>query len=673
MNPGSRFVLIVLLVLMGLPGPAIPAEGQTSPPSRFDADKFMSSADIREGMKGYGLTVFQGTRIERFEVEILGVLRNEYSGSDMILGRCTGGPLAKTGVIAGMSGSPVYIEQGAKAKLIGAVAYAWTFSTDSIAGITPIEKMLPVIDLAPTERAFPAGAAQMNTLNSRDIPQSQVNPPLENWEGRLSAFLRKDAQGALGIAGKPALQAAESPQFQPAILPAHSSWTDWWQAPLKHRLSGNAKGGWVPLATPLSLGGVSNEIFDQVAGLFPAAGLQPSLGGTAISAVSEPVHLEPGSSLGVALITGDLNATAIGTTTYMDGGKVIGFGHPMFQDGPTDLPMTTAYITTVMPSSMNSFKMGGLIEIVGALEQDRFPAVGGVIGAKPTLVPFKVNIRNQAAGIDRDFTYEIILHRFFTPRFGMMCVLDAFDAATRAMRDTTTDYTLTIHLKGRAPVVIRDQVSSAMGTSFELAMTFSAAVDLVLKNPYEQATIEAIELKTESVDRLKKGTLEWIQMDRQEVELGQSLKLQMAVRPWMGELQTFEKAIAIPKEFPVGPLLVTVNDAAGYIGEMQRRNPDRFRPRSMDDLLRLLNEVYRNDQVFVTLSALAPGASFNGREMPNLPSSVLRVMAESTERGTGQFLANRPLLTETIQASLPVSGSQMILVNVQPSQADRLN
>ncbi len=212
-----------------------------------------------------------------------------------------------------------------------------------------------------------------------------------------------------------------------------------------------------------------------------------------------------------------------------------------------------------------------------------------------------------------------------------------------------------------------------MGTSFELAMTFSAAVDLVLKNPYEQATIEAIELKTESVDRLRKGTLEWIQMDRQEVELGQSLKLQMAVRPWMGELQTFEKAIAIPKEFPVGPLLVTVNDAAGYIGEMQRRNPDRFRPRSMDDLLRLLNEVYRNDQVFVTLSALAPGASFNGREMPNLPSSVLRVMAESTERGTGQFLANRPLLTETIQASLPVSGSQMILVNVQPSQADRLN
>lgn len=664
---------MVLTVLMSLPGCGAYAEENAPQASHFDAEKFMRSADVREGMKGYGLTVFKGTKIERFEVEILGVLRNEYSGSDMILGRCTGGPLAKTGIIAGMSGSPVYVEQDSKVKLIGAVAYAWTFSTDSIAGITPIEEMLPVMDLAPTERAYPTGAVGMSTLSPKEIPQSQVNQPLENWEQRFAAFLRKDTQGALGIGAARSVVTTESPQFQPAILPTHASWTDWWQAPLKNRVSSTSLGGWVPLATPLSFGGVSNDIFDQVTGLFPAVGLLPTLGGTAISSVTSPVQLEPGSSLGVALVTGDLNATAIGTTTYMGGSRLIGFGHPMFQDGPTDLPMTTAYITTIMPSSMNSFKMGGLIEVVGTLEQDRFPAVGGVIGGMPTLVPFKVNIVNEAAGIDQDFTYNLVLHRFFTSRFGLMCVLDAFDAATRAMRDATTDYTLTIHLKGHPPVVIRDQISSTQGTSFELAMTLSAAVDLVLKNPYEQAAIEAIELKTESVDRLKKGTLEWIQLDRQEVEQGQNLTLHMAVRPWLGGLQTFEKTLAIPKEFPVGPLLVTVHDSVGYISEMQRRNPDRFRPRSMQDLLGLLNEVYRNDQVFVTLSALAPGASFNGREMPNLPSSVLRVMADSTERGTGQFLTNRPLSTETIQTSLPVSGSQMILVEVQPSQADRLN
>ncbi len=662
-------VFLSLLCLVNPCGAADTADRYLSP--RLDPSRFLKSGDLKEGMTGYGLTVFQGTRIERFEVEILGVLENEYSETNLILARCSGGPLGKTGVIAGMSGSPVYVEE----KLIGALAYAWPYSTEAIAGITPIENMLPVLDLPATERAPVEGDIKKEEMDSASGMSQEIslstNSTPQDWPQRLQAFLSKDYESALtGVTARPE---AGEPISMPPTPTWSSGWTKWWQAPLNRPPQTGARQGWIPLATPLAMEGVSQEVFERMASLFPGIGFQPVVGGSVGSASVEGVKLEPGSALGVGMVSGDLNLTGIGTVTYVEGDHVLGFGHPMFQDGPTNLPMTTAYINTVLPSSRLSTKMGGQIKVVGTLEQDRLPAVGGTVGGIPTSVPFRIHIRNQQAGVDRVFNYDLASHRFFTSRFALICVLDAFDAATRGMRDSASDYKLTVNLRGHPPVVLTDQVSSAGGTSFEIAMTLGSVVDLLMQNPYESLHIESLDLEVQAVDRLRRGTIEWLRVDSQSVEPGDSVTVSVGVRPWLGELEVYQRSLQIPRDYPPGQIQLSVTDALGYISETQRRNPDRFRARNIGDVLRLLNEVYRNDQLFISLAAIAPGVSFNGKEMANLPSSVLRIMADSSERGIGMVIMNKPVIQDRIQVANPLTGTQTLLVEVEPRRSDRLN
>jgi hypothetical protein len=650
--------------------PCLPgfAQGDRPLSPRFDPAKFWKSSDLKAGMKGYGLTVFQGVKIERFEVEILGVLHNEYSETDLILARCSGGPLEKTGVIAGMSGSPIFIDE----KQIGALAYAWAYSTDAIAGITPIQNMLPVLDMPATERSGSAAAGlEGDGVNSpgRELPGGTNSTP-DDWSDRLMSFLNKDYSSALF--GN--VQATErQPATQERVEGWNAGWVSWFQAPLASPAKMSTGPGWIPLSTPISMGGISSGLQDKVAGLMSGIGFQPVAGGGPSGQEKVEVKLEPGSALGVAMVTGDLNMTGIGTVTYQDGNHILGFGHPMFQDGSTDLPMTTAYINTVLPSSRLSTKMGGLVSVVGVLEQDRLPAIGGVVGGKATTVPMRVHIRNQVAGLDREFHYELSQHRFFTSRFGMICILDSFDVATRGFRDSASDFTLTLKLKDHPAVVVKDHISSTMGTSFEIAMTLGAALDLLLQNPYEKVFVEGIDLEVEAVDRLRRGTIDSIRVENQTIEQGEPVVVNVAVRPWLGETKIIRHTLPLPRDVQPGPMQLQVTDAIGYITELQRHNPDRFRSRSLKNLIDLMNDIYRNDQLFLTLSALAPGASFNGKEMADLPTSVLRVMADSPERGTGLFLMNQPIAADRIQVGTPLVGSHAILVQVEPRRAEPID
>ncbi|MCG3199305.1 MAG: hypothetical protein GHCLOJNM_03816 [bacterium] len=631
------------------------------PSPRFDPAKFWRSADLKEGMTGYGLTVFQGVQIEKFEIQVLGVLRNEYSETDLVLAKCSGGPLAKTGVIAGMSGSPIYIDN----KLVGALAYAWPYSTEAIAGITPIENMLPVMDYPASERA-PSATLGGGSLGASASPETNSTPA--DWSERFASFVRKDYLGALSGASVK----ASHPEGARVLRP-DEVWTEWWSEPLGGPLRIGSLGGWSPLTIPLSMSGAPGMVSERLSGWLAPMGFAPVVGGAPGAEAGIQAKLEPGAALGVAMVTGDLNLTGIGTVTYTDGDRVIGFGHPMFMDGPTDLPLTTAYINTILPSSRLSTKVGGFIDIVGALEQDRQPAVGGLIGGKPATVPFNVRIWNPAAGIDRQFHYELAHHRFFTSRFGMLCVLDAFDVSARSFRDSTANYTLSVKLKGLPEVVVRDEVSSAMGNSFDLAMTLSAVLDLLLRNPYKTVQVESIRLEVEVVDLLRQGTLEWVRVDNPDVRPGDTLQVSVGIQPFLGELQVVRHSLKLPKEMESGMHQLVVTDAQGYIFELLGRNPDRYRSRGLEHMISLMNEVYRNDQLYFSLSSIAPGASFNGKEMPDLPTSVLRVMADSSERGTGMFVLLQPVVESRIDFDNPLTGRFPILVNVQPRQDRRIN
>lgn len=660
----AAFVALFLIF-----APSSRAESDHIPSTRFDPAKHWRSSDLRTGMKGYGLTVFRGTQIERFEIEILGVLQNEFSDTDLVIAMCSGGPLEKTGVIAGMSGSPIFIED----KLVGALAYAWAYSKDPIAGITPIENMLPVLDLPPSERQVASsgvsleGDVQYASAGLTDAMRDSTSP---DWSRRVRAFLAKDYPSAFSGATSSAAPAEQSEIGQAGWSPEAVSW---WSEPFGGPMRTGANKTWIPLSTPISVSGGSSALFERARDLLSPTGFLPVQSGGGTSAHAGDVKLEPGSALGVALVTGDLQLTGIGTVTYVDGERVLGFGHPMFQDGSTDLPMTTAFIDLVLPSTRISTKMGGMVDVVGVLEQDRLPAIGGVVGGKPNTVPMKVRIKNPETGFNQEFNYSLAQHRFFTSRFSMVSVLNAYDVAARAFRDSASDYQIRIQVKDHPPIILKDHVSSTGGTSFDLALTVGLAVDILMQNPYERVWIESIDVDIAVVDQLRQASIEWMRVDKEAVEPGETVMVSVGIQPFLGEMIEVRHPLTIPVSTEPGPIQVGVSDAVRFITELQRQNPDEFRIRSLGDTIELMNRIYRNDQVFLHASAITSGASFNGQTMSDLPSSVLRVMSDSPERGTGMLLMSEPLIEDRVGLGTPLVGNQVLVLNVIPKRSDRFN
>ena len=307
---------------------------------------FMPTDQIERGMRGYGLSVFQGVEIDTFGVEILGVMRDAIGpGHDLILARMSGANLEHTGIIRGMSGSPVYLE----GRLIGAVAYGWSYAKDPIGGITPIA---PMIDVAQRKRA----------AESPEVARQSVDFSPADWSGD-----------------------ARLPQ----------------QATLER------------LATPVALTGFSgsaSSVLEQALAPFGMDAVA-GMGGHGADAVDVP--LSSGAGLGVQLISGDRSATAVGTLTWTDGERFVGFGHPMMHIGATEMPATSVYVHQIIPSQINSFKLGSAVRPVGTVYQDRQAGIGGRIGPAPTMLPVYADIASGSSADRSEFS--VMRHRDLTP------------------------------------------------------------------------------------------------------------------------------------------------------------------------------------------------------------------------------------------------------------------
>src|SRR2546423_77846 len=321
----------------------------------------MRVEDIRPGMSGIGRTVFEGTRVEEFKVNILGVLENVIgTHRNLILAKLEGGPLANTGVIAGMSGSPVYID----GKLIGAVSYALgQFSKEPIAGITPIAEMTD----ATTFNGVRPNAAKVHvdfplTRENLDIPFRRAL----NWNRPFP-----DRPGDTALVGSGAINGVSGAEIGTLLR---------------------------PIATPLMMSGFEPGVSDLLGGAFGAQGFIPTGRGAAGRSGEKPYEgpLKPGDAVGVMLVSGDLELGATGTVTHVDNGKVYAFGHPLYNLGPTAFPMTRAYVYTVLPSLSSSLKVSTTGEIIGAFLQDRAVAIAGRLGPGPKMIPVTLTLEQEA-------------------------------------------------------------------------------------------------------------------------------------------------------------------------------------------------------------------------------------------------------------------------------------
>ena len=586
----------------------------------------MDVKDIRPGMVGIGHTVFDGTHVEEFRANIIGVLENVIGPHrNLILAKLEGGPLANTGVIAGMSGSPVYVD----GKMIGAVSYALgSFSKEPIAGITPIAEMT---ESTAQGDIRPAGArVHVEFPLTRDGLSAAFRKAL-NWN-RPFADRPNDTElsGVTAVAG----------------------------------ITGSQLGTLLrPIATPLVMSGFEPDVADLFGGAFRDQGFVPTGGSVAGLREGEKPYegpLKPGDAVGVMLVGGDLMLGATGTVTHIDGDRVYAFGHPMYNLGPTEFPMTRAYVYTVLPSLFSSMKLSTTGEIIGTVLQDRATAIAGRLGAGPKMIPVNVSLESSRAPT-QTFHFTVVNDPLFGPLMTYASILNTLGSYERQFGATSFSVHGSTKVRKHDPIAF-DNLFAGDQSSMSAAAYIVGPMSALIGNDFEKVDIESLDVTFATTEEPKTATLERVWLDEPRPRAGRTVPLKVMFRTYRGD----EIIKTIPIDIPAnasGSLSLLVSDG-GRLGLNEQREARAPQPRDVDSIIRALNKGRRNDSLYVKLLGSDAGAVVNSELLAALPPSVLGVL--EGDRNGGNF---SPLHNATIgQWELPtdhaVSGSRTLTITL---------
>ncbi len=565
-------------------------------PPLLAATKIMPLSQVKPGMKGTGRSVFAGHQVEDFEAEILGVLQNVQPGRSWILARLKGQGLENTGVIAGMSGSPVYVE----GQLIGAVAFSYAFAREAIAGLTPIEEMLALSGSVQKERPL---AGLPGTLTLEALTQ----------EGLSRAYQEL------------AFRVGEAPAADRAF---------------------------VPVRVPLIFSGFSERAFRQYQSFFSRHNFQPVLGagrssGQALSLTPRPVTLSEGQAVGVQLVSGDLDLTAVGTVTYVDGKRILAFGHPFYNLGPVDYGLTTAEVLAVVPSLESSFKLASTGQLIGRVLQDRSSGVLAEIGALPRYIPLNVEVQDSPVS-QKKFRLKLVNDQVLTPALVNLVLYTLLSTEERSYGNLSVDFEADIFLEGGLNVHLEDLFSGNMNSaSTSLSGLVAAVVYMLKNNEFKEVSLNQIEVRVRVVEQLRTATLEKVLLDKYEVQPGEVIQVKTYFRTQGNDLKTEEVEILAPS-LPPGTEFELVVAEASYIQQLERslyRIQD-FRPRNLNQLIRLLGNLRKNNRIYFKVVAPRPGLFLKGEELPNLPPSLKNMFVSPRASTTSLTEINRSTLTE---------------------------
>ena len=566
----------------------------------------MPEEQVKAGMHGVAYTVFEGTKPEAMDVEILGVLRDMAGPkADVILARLHGKHVDYTGVVAGMSGSPVYID----GKLVGAIAYRiGEFSKEPIAGITPAASMLEIdsMDKALSEMAQSATAAK---------------------------------QVASRTSG-PAIAEAPNPQSPYANL-------------LK------------PIDTPLVFSGFSQETLRLFGKDFASAGVVPVMGAGSVSNEKQPEPLEPGSAVSAILVRGDMNIAGTCTVTYLDHTHLLACGHPLIQSGNVDMPMTKATVLATLPSPQNSFKIVNSTEPVGAFVQDRRAGIMGRFDREPHMIP--VTLTFQGVSHPKQFHYEVLNNPKITPAAMMATVFNAIQGMNEYGEDTTYRLEGDISVLGYPKLAVKNMYAPADGsspTAYGIALSIGERFSRIFENPYETPKIDGVELNFVLVPDRRSARLETARTDVTEARPGDEITIEALLRPYRGESIVRHIPVKIPTSAPRGTLRILVSDG-DTLDKMHRVPGPVGHHLDLGSTIALLNKEHSNSEVYVSLLEANPQAMVEDKVMPTLPLSVMNVM--DGMRGTQDMVVVGESAVD--EAAMPVdyvvSGSQVITLNIK--------
>jgi hypothetical protein len=588
--------------------------------------RFFPVDELRPGMVGVGRTVFEGDKLEDFKVQILGVLRNSIGPRrDLILARLEGGPLAKTGVIAGMSGSPVYID----GRLVGAVSYSLgQFATEPIAGITPIAEMIDAATLPPTRRQV-----------------AKVDLPASFTQETLRASLKQAFAWARPFADSPSdIQVFGDRSLNPSL-----------GALLR------------PIATPISMSGFDANVMDPFISAFRDQGFVPVVAGAAQSATpvaaATPATLKPGDPLGVLLMSGDLELGATGTVTEVDGDRVYAFGHPFYGLGPTQFPMTRAYVHALLPSLMNSMKIASTGDVIGTVSQDRATAIAGTLGRGPTLIPINLLLKSDR-GTNKRFKMAMVNDQLFTPLLAYMSILNTLQAYERQNGVASYEVKGTATVKKYGNLTFEDLFSGEQPSASASAYVV-APLNFLLRNSFEDVELEGLNLEIDASEQPRSATLERVWIDGARAKPGATVDLKVLLRSYRGEETTKTLPIQIPPQAR-GSVSVMVSDATRLSQfEARELQVQATQTRGLPQMLQVLNSARRNNRLYVRLVTRDGGAVVKGESLAALPPSVLAVMESDRDGGSFRSLQSALLGEWEIPSEQAVTGSRTLTIPLQ--------
>lgn len=651
----SARLRLALLALAALP--LLSTAAHAAPPETYPLSQ------VRRGQTGYGLTTFAGGTPERFTFEVISVVTNMLPNQDIILVKSDDEKLKVSGMWRGMSGSPLFID----GKLLCAFSYGWSFNKISMGGCTPIEYMKKE-GLGAVRRGGGVGTG---------------------------AGVGKPASGATATIARPVASAADWAAFAPdgdlvaglnAMAPPRASWLA--QAPMMPRLSTPTTPSGIPGApaedlltasVPLAVGGFGAPAFAELSSLFAGYGVTPvraaGAGGATASGAPvlgtaksgaqtiSPTAFELGGSISVQLIRGDMGAAGTGTVTYIDGNRVLAFGHPMFQAGEFYAPVATAEVHTVITSAQSAFVMASPRRELGALVEDRQSMIMADLGLRSPMIPVDIFVTaSSAAGTQTgEFHVEVLDNKNWTPQLVSAAVGNAVDYYLPDRDDVTAKVDSLIKMRGLGDIRFTDYLYAPDGAGSIIggARGLRALVPLLM-NPYQAIQFDRIELRIDLRFEANYGEIDQIILPAAELPPGKRSMIKVVMTTFGDKKVTEEVAVDVPASAAGSVLQLELT--AGDFARL-----DRTAPTDLAGLLDILRMMKAGNTWVATLYEPTEGVSVDGVRVRDLPAAAADRLRPGSR--TPRAVVYRPLSQTVTPASRVIVGGVPLMLKIADAPA----
>ncbi len=559
--------------------------------------------EVRAGQRGIGKTVFSGNRIDEFQVEVLGVLENVGPKQSVILAKLSGGPLDKTGVMQGMSGSPVYIG----GRLVGAVALAFNFAKEPIAGIRPIEEMLEV-GAAPSSQPARPSPASRAALTRPDVP------------------------------------------LAPAGLESAAS-------------------SLIEIATPVSFSGFTSATLEHFAPELKKLGLEPRQGVSSGSPPSpklgNPAQLRPGDMISVDLLSGDYSIGAEGTVTHIDGKRVYAFGHRFMSVGNTELPFARAEVLALLPNLASSFKISSPLEWMGTITEDRSTSIYGELGRKADTVPLAITLKDGRRA-PLAYHMQMVQDRVLSPFIIQMAVYSALDATERTLGLGSYSIRGAVQFqRGLPPLKLDNTYSGDFNVPAQASLGVASPLSAVLGAGFDALKIKDVNLVIEASERKRALQIDQITASRKDVHPGDPLELTVTFTGENGVEMQRNVRYTVPIGAPAGTLSFTVADG-NYSNLLDYQQLAASVPKSPTQLVSFLNSLRSNTNAYVRVWRTDPAFQVQGLDLPDPPPSVGLILSRAqAAQGYVYPRGSKIAEIEIPTGDVVVNGSKTVQVEVK--------